>query len=77
MPCRLGRHAWVRQRDKTWACRRCGKARRSRKTVFCFIGLHDWAVFVTEGERYLKCDRCGKYGGSPGSFNWVPNRNQF
>jgi hypothetical protein len=46
-----------------------------RKHLLCYVGLHRWVTAVNEGERYLKCRWCDKYGGSPGSFNWVPNRN--
>ncbi len=58
------------------ACRDCGTVGRRRKTVLCHVGLHSWVTAVNEGEHYLECRRCGRYGGSPGSFNWVPNRNR-
>lgn len=35
------------------------------KKLRCLLGLHNWKTFVTEGESYLKCPDCGKYGGSP------------
>ena len=36
------------------------------KKIRCLLGFHNWKTFVTEGESYLKCPDCGKYGGSPG-----------
>jgi hypothetical protein len=38
------------------------------KKLRCLLGFHRWVTTVTEGERYLKCRDCGKYG-SPGSFS--------
>jgi hypothetical protein len=39
------------------------------KKLRCVLGFHRWVSYVTEGESYLKCRDCGKYGGSPGSFS--------
>ena len=39
------------------------------KKLRCLLGLHNWVVKVNEGERYLACRDCGKYGGSPGSLS--------
>jgi hypothetical protein len=39
------------------------------KKLRCMLGLHNWVTAVNEGERYLKCRDCGKYGGSPGSLS--------
>ena len=39
------------------------------KKLRCALGFHHWVTYVTEGESYLKCRDCGKYGGSPGSFS--------
>lgn len=42
-----------------------------RKKLRCLIGLHDWVVKVNDGERYLACRDCGKYGGDhPGFSVW-------
>jgi len=60
----------------TVVCRDCGYSRSRRKTALCYLGFHKWVAVATAGEHYLECRRCGKYGGSPGSFNWVPNRNR-
>jgi hypothetical protein len=38
------------------------------KKLRCLLGLHNWVTKVNEGERYLACRDCGKYGGSPGSM---------
>jgi hypothetical protein len=74
--CRLGRHRWVQERRTGIVCRDCGVASRRRKTVLCRLGLHNWIPVSKAGARYLECRRCGHYGGDPGSFNWVPNRNR-
>jgi hypothetical protein len=32
----------------------------------CRLGLHRWTTVVGfEGDRYLQCRRCGRYGGEP------------
>lgn len=35
------------------------------KKIRCLLGLHNWKTFVTDGESYLKCADCGRYGGTP------------
>jgi len=41
----------------------------ARKKLRCRLGLHNWTTRVNEGERYLACRDCGKYGGAPGSLS--------
>ena len=76
--CRVGRHLWYWDADapEKQTCLHCHATRRQQKTALCYLGLHDWIPFVHDGARYLACRRCGHYGGDPGSFNWVPNRNR-
>ena len=38
---------------------------KKRKKISCLLGLHNWKTFVSDGESYLKCPHCGKYGGTP------------
>jgi hypothetical protein len=35
------------------------------KRLRCRLGFHRWVTAATEGERYLTCRDCGKYGGEP------------
>jgi hypothetical protein len=35
------------------------------KKLRCYLGFHRWVTSVTEGERYLTCRDCRKYGGEP------------
>ncbi len=37
-----------------------------KKKLRCLLGLHNWVPKVNEGERYLACRDCGKYGGTGG-----------
>ena len=74
--CRFGRHRWMSERDGRIVCRDCRVLGRRRKTLLCYLGLHNWIAVSKAGARYLECRRCGQYGGDPGSFNWVPNRNR-
>jgi hypothetical protein len=30
--------------------------------LLCRLGFHTWDTTVTDGEQYLTCRRCGKYG---------------
>ena len=46
-----------------------GRKDQVAKKLRCMLGLHNWVTAVNEGERYLKCRDCGKYGGSPGSLS--------
>jgi len=41
----------------------------AKKKLRCRLGLHNWVTRVNEGERYLACRDCGKYGGAPGSLS--------
>lgn len=68
--CRAGRHRWVQDDRSTLVCRRCGLVRRRRKTLLCRLGSHHWVSVTNEGQRYLECARCGRYGGVPASFSW-------
>jgi hypothetical protein len=51
-------------------CFRCGVTRHRRKTLRCRLGSHHWVSVSNEGEQYLECGRCGRYGGVPASFSW-------
>ena len=32
------------------------------KKIRCRLGLHHWATFVREGEQYVACKDCRRYG---------------
>jgi len=81
MPAKLKRsfftHRWVVTDASTPTGRDRGQSRISWKQALCYLGVHGWVTATNDdGERYLKCRRCGKFGGTPGSFNWVPNRTR-
>lgn len=73
--CLPARHRWIRDKEGL-VCRRCGATRR-RKALLCYVGLHNWTTFGNGDSRYLACRWCGHYGGDPGTFNWVPDRDRF
>ncbi|MGZ4390006.1 MAG: hypothetical protein ACXVZL_11565 [Gaiellaceae bacterium] len=70
LACRVGRHHWMQQDRSTLVCRRCGAVRPRRKTLRCYLGSHHWVSVTNEGQHYLECARCGRYGGGPASFSW-------
>jgi hypothetical protein len=40
---------------------------RARKRLRCRLGFHRWITAVSDGERFLRCRYCGKFGGRPPS----------
>lgn len=68
--CRIGRHlwSWDAESPTTRTCLHCKATRQQRKTLFCYLGLHNWIPMSRDGARYLACRHCGHFGGDPGSF---------
>jgi hypothetical protein len=48
-----------------WARIRAFRNDGAVKKIRCLLGIHNYKTVVTEGESYLKCRHCGKYGGTP------------
>lgn len=48
------------------------------KRVRCYLGFHKWVTAGGDGERYLACKYCKKYGSSPshGPFTYGGSRER-